>query len=103
METPQKKRKRDDEEENIQGSDDGDLRSFLVDLRKQWTPNRHLCSVDRSKKVRSAEDGPIRGGDWVLNSSGGGATLSFCFEGANGQDLYGLTVGHLVAPSYRYW
>ena len=26
METPQKKRKRDDEEENIQGNDDGDLR-----------------------------------------------------------------------------
>lgn len=99
METPQKKRKRDEKGERIEGSDNKDIQAFLVGLWTQWTPNRHLRLVDQSKKVRSADDGPFMGGDWVLNSSGGGATLSFCFEGANGEDLYGLTVGHLVAST----
>jgi len=40
------------------------------------------------------------GGDWVLNSRGQGAKLSFSFEKTNAEgttECYGLTVGHLAA------
>ncbi|KAL3913557.1 MAG: hypothetical protein SGILL_006437 [Bacillariaceae sp.] len=46
--------------------------------------------------VRSAKDGPFMGGDWVLNSRGQGATLSFCFLNPEGTECFGLTVGHLT-------
>mmetsp|Transcript_22827 Transcript_22827/g.33711 ORF Transcript_22827/g.33711 Transcript_22827/m.33711 type:complete len:83 (+) Transcript_22827:474-722(+) len=48
------------------------------------------------KKVRSEEDGLFMGCDWVLNSQGQGATLSFCFLNPEGTECFGLTVGHLT-------
>ena len=66
----------------------------LKELEKKWTPNREGRLVNETRKIRSAREGPLRGGDWVLNESGRGATLSFTFlfEG----EVYGLTVGHLA-------
>ena len=62
---------------------------------KQWTPSREKRGLMKTEKVRSAKDGAFLGGDWVLNSDGGGATLSFCFDNEEGE-CFGLTVGHLV-------
>lgn len=66
----------------------------LIDLaavEKKWSPNREQRYA--TKKIRSARDGPLRGGDWLLNADGQAATLSFCFEFQ--REVYGLTVGHL--------
>ena len=65
-------------------------------VQAQWSPNREqqILSVPRQKKVRSAREGPLRGGDWVLNEAGGGATLSFVFQFEG--SVFGLTVGHLA-------
>lgn len=65
-------------------------------VRRQWTPERGGRFVKGTKKVRSADDGPLMGSDWVLNDQGGGATLAFCFENSEGTEAYGLTVGHLT-------
>ena len=60
-------------------------------LTESWSPDRD----DRtSQKVTSLEDGNIRGGYWVLNKDGDGATLAFCFQNSFGR-IFGLTVGHL--------
>ena len=67
-----------------------------VAVQAQWSPNREqrILSVPRQKKIRSARKGPLRGGDWVLNEAGGGATLSFVFQFEG--SAFGLTVGHLA-------
>lgn len=64
-------------------------------LQQNWTPDRAQRLVNGERKIRSAEDGLFRGGDFVLNKDGGACTLSFCFEYKS--QTYGLTVGHLAA------
>jgi hypothetical protein len=46
--------------------------------------------LKRKKKIRILMDGPLRGGDFVLNRDGGAATLSR-------SENFGLAVGH-IAP-----
>lgn len=41
-----------------------------------------------------AREGSLRGGDWILNKNGFGATISFFFM--FNEEIHGLTVGHLV-------
>lgn len=67
----------------------------LDTLKTLWSPGRDERSAKGDNKVRSASDGSLRGGDWVLNEKGQGATLSFCFF--YNKKFYGLTVGHLAA------
>jgi hypothetical protein len=79
-------------------SGDGEEPVVACDLRtvdRQWTPDRSSRATNETKKVRSADDGPLAGGDWVLNEKGEGATLSFCFTNPEGTECYGLTIGHL--------
>lgn len=64
-------------------------------LKTLWSPGRDERSNKGDIKVRSASHGSLRGGDWVLNEKGQGATLSFCF--LYNKKFYGLTVGHLAA------
>jgi hypothetical protein len=64
----------------------------LGELKERWTPNR----VARLEKgiIKIKKPGPsLCGGDWVCNSDGDGATLSFVFWKQG--KYYGLTVGHL--------
>lgn len=63
-------------------------------LQSQWAPAREQRVRNGEKKVRSVADGPLRGGDWVLNADGQAATLSFIFE--HEEEIFGLTVGHLA-------
>ncbi|CAB9523926.1 expressed unknown protein [Seminavis robusta] len=58
-------------------------------LTDQLSPNR-----GNALKVTSLEDGNIRGGYWVLNQDGEGATIVFCYKNSDG-GIFGLTVGHL--------
>ncbi|CAB9531230.1 expressed unknown protein [Seminavis robusta] len=59
------------------------------ELQERWTPNRLEKGIIKIKKP-----GPsLCGDDWVCNSNGDGATLSFVFW-KHGK-YYGLTVGHL--------
>lgn len=77
---------------------DGEEPVVAYDLRnvdRQWTPARSKRAMHQTKNVRSADDGPLTGGDWVLNEKGEGATLSFCFTNPEGTECYGLTIGHL--------
>ncbi len=67
----------------------------LESLKSLWSPGRDERSAKGDVKVRSASDGSLRGGDWVLNEKGQGATLSFCFS--YNKKFYGLTVGYLAA------
>ena len=90
MKTSQKRK----HEESEWAEEKADVDLSSVDL--QWTPERNQRAITRSKKVRSADDGPLMGGDWVLNEEGGGATLSFCFKNPEGTECYGLSVGHLT-------
>lgn len=73
---------------------------------RQWTPDYASRATMGVKKVRSAKDGPFMGGDWVLNSQGQGATLSFCFLNPGATECFGLTVGHLAdgvgEPIFRF-
>ena len=91
MATPEKRKKH---EEN--GRAEKPVGVNLAAVNLQWTPERSHRAIDGTKKVRSAEDGPLIGGDWVLNEQGGATTLSFCFENPEGTECYGLTVGHLA-------
>lgn len=86
MNTPSK-RQRDQSEEEL---------AHLCNVRDQWTPERSKRAINGEKQVRSAKDGPLMGGDWILNDQGEGATLSFCFRNSEGTETYGLTVGHLA-------
>lgn len=72
---------------------DAEQSADLLGVLDQWTPDR---AERNAKRVRSADDGPFMGGDWVLNSDGEGATLSFCFPNPEGTECFGLTVGHLA-------
>lgn len=67
----------------------------LKSLKTLWSPDRHERTAEGDIQVRSASDGSLLGGDWVLNEKGQGATLSFCF--LHNRKVYGLTVGHLAA------
>lgn len=75
-------------------SADGPQAADLSFVATQWSPDRVSRSKLNVKRVRSADDGPFMGGDWVLNSEGQGATLSFCFLNPEGTECFGLTVGH---------
>jgi hypothetical protein len=72
-------------------------RMDAASLSKKWSPEE--ARVQRSQrdemKLRSIQGGrvPLRGGDFVLDRSGGSVTLSFCFYKNNKK--YGLTVAHL--------
>ena len=94
METPARKR---GPNESVDGEGDAERRpANLLFVGSQWTPDHANSATRREKQVRSAEGGPLMGGDWVLNSGGGGATLPFCFLNREGTECYGLTVGHLT-------
>jgi hypothetical protein len=67
----------------------------IEELVATWTPERVLRSEGNGMKVRGLEDGPLRGGDYVLNTDGDSLTLSCCFE-RDGL-TYGITVGHLAS------
>jgi hypothetical protein len=64
----------------------------MENLQNNKTPSR--SQQRHEMKVRSIQGGrvPLRGGDYVLNLSGGSVTLSFCFYKNNKK--YGLTVAH---------
>jgi hypothetical protein len=63
-------------------------KSLDKNLTDKWSPDRV------NALVTSLEDGNIRGGYWVLNQNGEGATIAFCFKNSDG-GIFGLTVGHL--------
>jgi hypothetical protein len=67
---------------------------FEIDFEatsQKWSPHR----LERTeKKVRSLQDGNLRGGDFVLDVTGGATTLSFLFE--KDSKVYGVTAGHLA-------
>jgi hypothetical protein len=73
--------------------------TLMIDVsalqQQVWLPEAGAVRFSSGRrKVRSATDGPLRGGDFVLNKDGGAATLSFCFQYES--ENFGLTVGHLA-------
>lgn len=88
---PQKKRKTS---QNI--SSPSSISLIGVDaLEKQWTLDLEARVNVQRKKIRSAAEGLLRGGDWIVNEAGGTATPTsfyFVFE----KRYYGLTVGHIT-------
>ena len=69
----------------------GPTMTDVAALEKEWARDRVHHHVNRKKRRQTS---PLRGGDWILNQSGCGATLSFGFE-YKGSTL-GLTIGHLA-------
>jgi hypothetical protein len=67
----------------------------VQETQQLWTPNRNQRFQHGDQKDRSQNDGPFRGGDFVLDGNGKATTLSFCFE--HEEDIFGLTVGHLAS------
>jgi hypothetical protein len=80
-------------EEKKQEAED-ENNSVAVDttaVAKIWSPQR---ASRVGIKVRSLEDGNLRGGDFVLDTEGKACTISFLFERES--KIYGLTAGHLA-------
>jgi hypothetical protein len=62
-------------------------------MKSKWTPEMERLAR-MGKRVRDLDDGPLRGGDFVLDMDGKAPTIAFLFE--KDEKLYGVTVGHLV-------
>jgi hypothetical protein len=58
-------------------------------LKELWSLQRASRLANNEKKIRSLEDGPLRGGDFVLNKDSEAASHTYK------SNKFGLTVGHL--------
>jgi hypothetical protein len=69
----------------------------VTETEKLWSSDRSQRYQNKERKVwgclEGPDAGPLRGGDWVVNSFGDGVTLSFCVQYKS--KWYGLTTGHM--------
>jgi hypothetical protein len=77
--------------------DDESMSTYInvESLQKLWLPKRALRFGKGEMKIRGFEDGPLCRGDYVLNSTGGAATMSLCFKkgpGTSTDSLWDISI-----------